>query len=180
MILLIYGKEVSVMQDKQPMSEIIKETIDKVKNVADTKTVIGEPITLIDGVTIIPVSKVSVGAGIGGGEYGTKKNKKNTDAETTTTDNFGGGGGTGITVTPVAFLVITADGETKLLNIGENSGYASAAIMGAVNGIDAALDKAPDIIEKIKFLFKGKKSKESSSENSACDSQVTTVDYSEN
>lgn len=142
------------MQEKQPMSEVIKETIERVKSVADTKTVIGEPITLIEGVTIIPVSKVTVGAGIGGGEYGTKKNKKKVDAEVTTTDNFGGGGGTGISVTPIAFLVITADGEAKLLNIGENTGYASAAILGAVNGIDAALDKAPDIIEKVKGLFK--------------------------
>ena len=146
------------MQDRQPMSEVIKETIDKVKSLADTKTVIGEPMTLIEGVTIIPVSRVSVGAGIGGGEYGTKKDRKKADAEKVITDNFGGGGGTGITVTPVAFLVVTADGEAKLLNIGENTGYASAAILGAVNGIDAALDKAPDIIDKVKGLF-GKKKK---------------------
>ena len=99
------------MENKQPMSEVIKETIDKIKSIADTKTVIGDPITLVDGVTIIPVSKVSVGAGIGGGEYGTKKNKKKENSEVLTTDNFGGGGGTGITVTPVAFLVITSDGE---------------------------------------------------------------------
>ena len=64
------------MENKQPLSEVIKETIDKIKSIADTKTVIGDPITLVDGITIIPVSKVSVGAGIGGGEYGTKKNKK--------------------------------------------------------------------------------------------------------
>lgn len=144
------------MENKQPMSEVIKETIDKIKSIADTKTVIGDPITLIDGMTIIPVSKVSVGAGIGGGEYGAKKNKKKENSEVTTTDNFGGGGGTGITVTPVAFLVVTSDGEAKLLNIGENTGYASSTIMGTVNGIDAALAKAPEIIDKVKFLFKKK------------------------
>ena len=148
------------MENKQPMSEVIKETIDKIKSIADTKTVIGDPITLVDGITIIPVSKVSVGAGIGGGEYGTKKNKKKENNEVLTTDNFGGGGGTGITVTPVAFLIITADGEAKLLNIGENTGYAGSAIMGTVNGIDAALAKAPEIIDKVKFLFKGKKKNE--------------------
>ena len=60
------------MQERQPMSEVIKETIDKVKSLADTKTVIGEPMTLIEGVTIVPVSRVSIGAGIGGGEYGAK------------------------------------------------------------------------------------------------------------
>lgn len=148
------------MQERQPMSEVIKETIDKVKSIADTKTVIGDPITLIEGVTIIPVSRVSIGAGIGGGEYGAKKDRKKSDSEKVITDNFGGGGGTGITVTPVAFLVITADGEAKLLNIGENTGYLSTAILGAVNGVDAALEKAPDIIDKIKALFKGKKQAE--------------------
>lgn len=155
------------MENKQPMSEVIKETIDKIKSIADTKTVIGDPITLVDGITIIPVSKVSVGAGIGGGEYGAKKNKKKENSEITTTDNFGGGGGTGITVTPVAFLVITADGEAKLLNIGENTGYVGSAIMGTVNGIDAALTKAPEIIDKVKFLFKNKKNKDGDKEETS-------------
>ena len=152
------------MEKKQPMSEVIKETIDKVKSIADTKTVIGDPITLVDGITVIPVSKVSVGTALGGGEYGAKKNKKKENNEVTTTDNFGGGAGTGITVTPVAFLVITSDGEAKLLNIGENTGYAGSAILGAVNGIDAALSKAPDIIDKVKFLFKSKKTKDNDPE----------------
>ena len=145
------------MQEKQPMSEVIKETIDKVKNLADTKTVIGDPITLIEGVTILPVSRVSVGAALGGGEYGAKKDRRKEQTEKVVTDNFGGGGGTAVTVTPVAFLVITADGETRLLNIGENTGYLGNAVLGAVNGLDAALDKAPDIIEKIKGLFRKKK-----------------------
>ena len=145
------------MQEKQPMSEVIKETIDKVKNLADTKTVIGDPITLIEGVTILPVSRVSVGAALGGGEYGAKKDRRKEQTEKVVTDNFGGGGGTAVTVTPVAFLVITADGETRLLNIGENTGYFGNAMLGAVSGLDAALDKAPDIIEKIKGLFRKKK-----------------------
>lgn len=153
------------MQEKQPMSEVIKETIDKVKNLADTKTVIGEPMTLIEGVTIIPVSRVSIGAALGGGEYGAKKDRKKEQTEKVVTDNFGGGGGTGITVTPVAFLVVTAAGETKLLNIGENTGYLGNAILGAVNGIDSALDKAPDILEKLKGLFGKKKSDSQDKEN---------------
>ena len=91
------------MQEKQPMSEVIKETIDKVKSIADTKTVIGDPITLIEGVTILPVSRVSVGAALGGGEYGAKKDRRKEQTEKVVTDNFGGGGGTAVTVTPVAF-----------------------------------------------------------------------------
>ena len=159
------------MQEKQPMSEVIKEAIDKVKSVADTKTVIGDPITFIDGVTIIPVSKVSVGTALGGGEYGSKAQKSKSDTTKNITDNFLGGGGTGISVTPVAFLVVTGDGEAKLLNIGENTGYADAAIMGAVNGIDAALDKAPDIINKVKGLF-GKKDKKKKSS----DEDITVIE----
>ena len=167
------GRKYVQMQERQPMSEVIKETLDKMKSVADTKTVIGDPITLIDGVSIIPVSRVAVGVGLGGGEYGARKDRKKTDTEKVITDNFGGGGGTGITVTPVAFLVVTADGQAKLLNIGENTGYAGAAILGTVNGLDAALDKAPDIIEKIKALIKGKKSK---NETCECEAHIVQED----
>ncbi len=143
--------------EKQSMSEIIKQTLKQVNDIADTKTVIGDPITLIDGVTIIPVSRISVGTALGGGEYGNKKQNKKENEEKVISDNFTGGGGTGISIIPVAFLIITADGEAKLLNVGENTGYLSSAIVGAANGIDTALDKAPDIIEKVKELFKGKK-----------------------
>lgn len=155
------------MQEKQPMSEIIKETLDKAQSLADTKTVIGEPLTLVEGVTIIPVSRVSVGVGLGGGEYGERKVNKKNELAKSTSDNFGGGGGTGITVTPVAFLVITADGDTKLLNIGENTGYLGSALLGAVNGIDRALDKAPDILDKLRGLFgKNKKDADEATEKS--------------
>ena len=143
--------------EKQSMSEIIKQTLKQVTDIADAKTVIGDPITLIDGVTIIPVSRISVGTALGGGEYGNKKQNKKENEEKVISDNFTGGGGTGISIIPVAFLIITADGEAKLLNIGENTGYFSSAIVGAANGIDSALDKAPEIIEKVKDLFKNKK-----------------------
>ena len=115
------------MEERQPMSEVIKETIDKVKSIADTKTVIGEPMTLIEGVTIIPVSRVSIAAALGGGEYGNKKDRKKADTEKIITDNFGGGGGTGITVTPVAFLVVTADGETQIAAVTYTVGISGAA-----------------------------------------------------
>ncbi len=164
------------MQEKQPMSEIIKETLDKAQSLADTKTVIGDPLTLVEGVTIIPVSRVSVGVGLGGGEYGERKVNKKNELAKTTSDNFGGGGGTGITVTPVAFLVITADGETKLLNIGENTGYLGNALLGAVNGIDRALDKAPDILEKLRGLFgKNKKDADKTDESDKADKTEETV-----
>lgn len=111
------------MQEKQPMSEVIKETIDKVKNLADTKTVIGDPITLIEGVTILPFPAFRSVRLSAAANTVPKKDRRKEQTEKVVTDNFGGGGGTAVTVTPVAFLVITADGETRLLNIGENTGY---------------------------------------------------------
>ena len=141
------------------MNKTIKEALEEIKSIADTKTVIGEPMNLVDGVTIIPVSKVTVGTALGGGEYAAKKSKKKDNAGTTVSDNFTGGSGAGISVIPVAFLVITASGETKLLNVGENSGYLEASILGAVNGFDAALDKLPGVVDKVKGLFKNKKTK---------------------
>ena len=62
--------------EKQSMSEIIKQTLKQVTDIADAKTVIGDPITLIDGVTIIPVSRISVGTALGGGNTETKSRTK--------------------------------------------------------------------------------------------------------
>ena len=139
------------MTDNTNMSETVKEVLDKIRSLADAKTVIGEPISLVgSAVTIIPVSKVSIGLGIGGRDSLAEKKKAGNT-----------GGATGLTVTPVAFLVINADGEARLLNVGENSGYDSLGILSAVNGIDKALDKAPDILAKIKALLKKDGSDES-------------------
>lgn len=127
------------MENKN-IADIVKQALENIRTSADTQTVIGDPINVGDNVTILPVSKVSIGLGIGTG-FGK-------------TSNQNAGGGTGLTVTPVAFLVIDKTGDTKLLNVGENTGYDALNIMGAVNGIDIALDKAPDIISKVKALFK--------------------------
>ena len=135
------------MNEKTNLTDAVKEAIEKIRSMADTKTVIGEPISIAGKTTVLPVSKVSIGLGLGGGEYGKSA-------------NTGSGGGTGLTVTPVCFLVIDNEtGDTKLLNVGENTGYDSLGIISAVNGIDRALDKAPDIIDKVKVLFKKKEDK---------------------
>ena len=137
------------MEERQPMSEVIKETIDKVKSIADTKTVIGEPMTLIEGVTIIPVSRVSIAAALGGGEYGNKKDRKKADTEKIITDNFGGGGGTGITVTPVAFLVV-AKGNVRLLPVAAP----------ANTTVDRIVDMVPEVVEKISDMVGKNKDEE--------------------
>ena len=120
------------------MSEMIRTSLDGIKEFTDTDTVFGKAITTPGGVTVIPVSKVSVGFATGGLDLPQKRPVSGA--------NFGGGSGTGVSVTPVAFLTVGANSEINLIQIG-NSGSSS---------IDRACDlieKSPEIIEKIKETF---------------------------
>ena len=85
---------------------ILTSTIDKIRDLVDTSTIIGEPIYAEGGTTIIPVSKVTYGFASGGADFPSKSNK----------DLFGGGGGAGVTITPIAFLVVNG-GEVTLKHI---------------------------------------------------------------
>ena len=136
-----------------PISEIIKTALAGVKETVDANTIIGEPMTVMDHTVIVPISKVSCGIATGGSDFGGKK----ADAK----KNFGGGGGTGITVTPVAFLVIGSDGNVRMLNVNENSGYASAKVADTLATVDGIIDKAPDMLSKIAGIFKKKKPEDS-------------------
>jgi len=122
------------------IADTIRQALGEVRSMADSQTIIGEPIVVGD-TTLIPVSKVSIGVGLGGGTYG-----KNTD-------NNAGAGGTGLTVSPVAFIVINKNGSASVLNIGTDV-VSSPKIAGTVNEIDKALDDVPEIITKVKGLFK--------------------------
>ena len=85
-------------KEKNSVSELMETTMTKIREMVDSNSVIGEPITTPDGVTLIPVSRVSLGFGSGGGTYGQ------------TSERFGGGGGAGVKIDPVAFLVDRDDG----------------------------------------------------------------------
>ena len=85
------------IEKKTPLNDLMDTTMDKIRDMVDSNTIIGEPITTPDGVTVIPVSRVSFGFGAGGGDYGK-----------TDTAHFGGGAGAGVKVDPVAFLVVPA------------------------------------------------------------------------
>ncbi len=96
---------------EQSAAGILGTTIDKIKNLVDTSTVIGEPIKVSEKVTVIPISKVTYGFASGGSDFPSKSNA----------ELFGGAGGAGITVTPVAFLVVNDDIVTvKGISFSEN------------------------------------------------------------
>ena len=114
---------------------ILKTTIEKVRDLVDVSTIIGEPINLPDGLTIIPVSKVTYGFASGGADFPSKGTK----------ELFGGGGGAGVTITPVAFLVING-GEVTLKHI---TAYDNAAER-VVNLVPEMFDKVTGLINKTK------------------------------
>ncbi len=114
---------------------ILSSTIEKIRELVDTSTIIGEPIYAEGGTTIIPVSKVTYGFASGGADFPSKSTK----------ELFGGGGGAGVTITPVAFLVISG-GEVTLKHI---TAYDNAAER-VVNLVPEMFDKVTGLINKTK------------------------------
>ena len=90
------------------ISDIISNSLESIRSVVDANTIIGTPIDTAGGTVIIPVSKISVGFALGGVDFQSKIKEDS---------NFGGGGGTGLTVTPVAFLAIKADGSVEMIPV---------------------------------------------------------------
>ena len=121
----------------EKISEIMASTLEKIRTIADAETIIGEPIATNGGVTVIPVSKVSVGFASGGLDYNGKAPEK--------AKNFGGGSGSGISITPVAFLVVSPTGNVELLSVN--------SAPDTVDKIASLVDKAPDLAIRIKSVF---------------------------
>ena len=132
--------------ENNKISDIIKTSLENIRTVVDANTIIGAPINTPQGITILPVSKVAVGFASGGFDY-LGKNATKSDKEHG--NNFGGGGGSGLSVDPVAFLIISPDGNVELMPI-----TAPAAQKSDVASI---IDGAPALIDKIKSLFPKKK-----------------------
>ena len=116
----------------QNASQMLESAIAKVREMVDVNSVIGTPITTPDGVTIIPVSKVSVGFGGGGSDYVSKNANK--------LDNhpFGGGAGGGVSVTPIAFLIVK-DGNVRMLPVATPANTTA----------DRLVEMIPDTLDKI-------------------------------
>ena len=121
------------------MSDLIKTSLEGIKDFADAETVFGKAITTPGGVTVIPVSKISIGFASGGLDFQSKRPISPT--------NFGGGSGSGISISPVAFLTVGANSEINLIQIN-----------GDFIKLDRACDlieNSPTIIEKIKNTIIG-------------------------
>ena len=120
----------------QKLPNMLESTIQKIREMVDVNSVVGTPIQTPDGVTIIPVSRVSVGFGGGGSDFSSKNG-----------DNpFGGGGGGGVKVSPICFLVVK-DGKVRMLSIPEPANSTTERIV----------EMLPDTLDKLTAYLDAKK-----------------------
>ena len=124
---------------EHPIEGMMGTTLDKIRQMVDVNTVMGDPVTTPDGTVIIPISKISYGFASGGSDLPSK-----THAEK---NYFGGGAGAGVTVTPLAFLTISG-GNVRLLQIDP---YNSSA--------DREIGMIPEVADKINEFMKSRKEK---------------------
>ncbi len=118
------------------MSDIIRTSLEGVKEFAEKDTFIGDVIVTNAGVSIIPVSRVSIGFATGGVDYESKR--------LSPLQNFGGGGGTGINITPIAFLTVSPDAQVNLISLTDSGGGS------AVDRVAEVIEETPKIIQKIR------------------------------
>ena len=135
------------MKENHPIESLMLTSMSSIRDMVDVNTIIGEPIESIDGMTIIPISKVSFGFVAGGSEFTTEAmegySKKDEEELVQYRLPFGGGAGAGASINPVAFLVIQ-NGNARLLPMEHSS------------AIDKLIDYVPDLIEKVNQMFNKK------------------------
>ena len=137
------------MNNELPLKQSIDAALSRIGSVADVNTVVGEPLAVGDGVTIIPFSKVSVGFASGGVDFDGKNKKEGDDP------HFAGGNGAGVSVVPLGFLVIDGT-EVRLLDLKHPEACAPRPqdpVNKAIDAINGIVDRAPDLVVKIKDLF---------------------------
>ena len=124
-------------KNKNSLSAMMETSMDKIRQMVDSNTIVGEPITTPDGVTLIPVSRLSYGFGCGGGDYG--KNK----------ENSGAGCGAGVRVEPMAFLVVKS-GVTRMLPVGTP----------AITTVDRVIEMVPELLDRVEGFVDKKRNKD--------------------
>ena len=130
----------------QSASGILATAIDKIKDMVDCQTIIGDPIDAGDGIKVIPISKVTYGFASGGSDFPSKSAK----------ELFGGGGGAAVTLTPVAFLIIN-NGSVSVKYITEGP---DASVERVVGMIPDLIDKLSEVVDKLKSKKNGSESDE--------------------
>ena len=123
------------MMENSNIGNLMEVTMSKMKNMVDVNTVVGEPITTPDGITIIPVSKVSYAFASGGSDFQAKEKPA-----------FGGGNGAGVKIEPIGFLIVK-EGSVRMVNI----------TPPANTTLDRVIEKAPELMDTVEDFLKKRK-----------------------
>ena len=132
--------------NENKVNDLIEGTLGQIRELAGTETVVGDPIYTPNGTLILPVSKISMGFATGGLDFG----KKDSDGDKKPS-RFGGGGGTGVTVSPVAFLIISAEGKIDLIPVTDSKSVTT------LDKVTDLIERSPEILKKLKDVFVQKK-----------------------
>ena len=123
-------------EKKNSISAMMEASMGKIREMVDSNTVVGEPIVTVDGVTLIPVSRLSFGFGCGGGDYGKQQ------------DKLGAGAAAGVRVEPMAFLVVK-DGVARMLPVGTP----------AITTVDRIVEMVPQVMDRVEGFIDKKREK---------------------
>ena len=134
------------MEKKNPLNDLMRDGMDKVRAMVDTNAIVGQPFSTPDGVTLIPISRVSMGFGGGGSTFGNKNSG--------TDEHLGGALGTGVKIEPVAFLIVK-DGYVRVMPVA----------LPAASTVDRIVEMVPDVVDKV-GSFIGKKKAEADAADS--------------
>ena len=123
-------------EKKNSISAMMEASMDKIRQMVDSNTVVGEPINTADGVSLIPVARLSFGFGCGGGDYGKQP------------DKVGAAAAAGVRVEPMAFLVVK-DGVTRMLPVGTP----------AITTVDRVVEMVPQVMDRVESFIDKKREK---------------------
>lgn len=138
------------MGDKHEVENLMRSTMENLRDMIDVNTIIGNAVETADGTCIIPISKVTFGFASGGSEFGNSTTHEASELKRLEKFPFGGGSGAGVSVKPIAFLVVKND-SVKLLPVDYDT------------TVDRIVDSIPQALEMIKGFFKDKSTKDPNS-----------------
>lgn len=125
--------------EPHPIEELMKTAMESIKEMVDVNTIVGDAVQTVDGTVIIPVSRVGFGFAAGGGEYTKREDGKNQDSKFP----FAGGSGAGVSINPVAFLIVGRNNSIKMIPASPNA------------SLDRLVESMPGVIEQIKKALSG-------------------------
>ncbi|MDA3129805.1 GerW family sporulation protein [Aliibacillus thermotolerans] len=122
-----------------PIEGLMRTAMENLKEMVDVNTIVGSPVETPDGSVILPVTKVGFGFAAGGSEFTTTQQDEEQDHP------FGGGSGGGVSITPIAFLVVNSSG-VKMVHLDENTHI-----------YEKLMEFAPQVVDKIQMMLQGNK-----------------------